>query len=163
MSHIIISTRISDLIPSLRFSLPSTHKDYHLYLIKIEGIKLWHSILLIVHILVFWIFYTYVNSWVVLYQGWDQFIFIVTPKHLKVDWDDARLCALLPSHVWLFCDHGLYPTSLLHPWDFPGESTIVDCHLLLQGIFLTQWLYPGILHWQEGSLPLSHQGSPGME
>ena len=28
--------------------------------------------------------------------------------------------------------HGLQPTRLLHPWDFPGESTGVGCHCLLQ-------------------------------
>ena len=27
--------------------------------------------------------------------------------------------------------HGLQPTRLLHPWDFPGKSTGVDCHCLL--------------------------------
>ena len=27
--------------------------------------------------------------------------------------------------------HGLQPTSLLHPWDFPGKSTGVGCHRLL--------------------------------
>ena len=28
--------------------------------------------------------------------------------------------------------HGLYPTRLLCPWDFPGKNTGMDCHLLLQ-------------------------------
>ena len=28
--------------------------------------------------------------------------------------------------------HGLQPTRLLHPWDFPGKSTGVGCHFLLQ-------------------------------
>ena len=28
--------------------------------------------------------------------------------------------------------HGLQPTRLLHPWDFPGRSTGVGCHCLLQ-------------------------------
>ena len=28
--------------------------------------------------------------------------------------------------------HGLQPTSLLHLWDFPGMSTGVGCHFLLQ-------------------------------
>ena len=28
--------------------------------------------------------------------------------------------------------HGLQPTRLLHPWDFPGKSTGVGCHCLLQ-------------------------------
>ena len=27
--------------------------------------------------------------------------------------------------------HGLQPTRLLHPWDFPGRSTGVGCHYLL--------------------------------
>ena len=28
--------------------------------------------------------------------------------------------------------HGLQPTKLLHPWDFPGKSTGVGCHPLLR-------------------------------
>ena len=30
--------------------------------------------------------------------------------------------------------HGLQPTRLLHPWDFPGKSTGVGCHCLLWSI-----------------------------
>ena len=33
--------------------------------------------------------------------------------------------------------HGLQPTRLLRPWDFPGENTGVGCPALLQGIFPT--------------------------
>ena len=34
--------------------------------------------------------------------------------------------------------HGLQPTSLLRPWDFPGKRTGVGCHhLLLNGILLS--------------------------
>ena len=32
--------------------------------------------------------------------------------------------------------HGLQPTRLLHPWDFPGRSTGVRCHCLLHRIDL---------------------------
>ena len=32
--------------------------------------------------------------------------------------------------------HGLQPTRLLRPWDFPGKSTGVGCHCLLQSKFL---------------------------
>ena len=32
--------------------------------------------------------------------------------------------------------HGLQPTRLLHPWDFPGKSTGVGYHFLLRGIFI---------------------------
>ena len=28
--------------------------------------------------------------------------------------------------------HGVQPTRLLHPWDFPGKSTGVGCHCLLR-------------------------------
>ena len=34
-------------------------------------------------------------------------------------------------------------TLILCPWDFPGESTGVGCHFLLQGIFPTQGWNPG--------------------
>ena len=47
--------------------------------------------------------------------------------------------------------HGLGLTRLLCPWDFPGKNTGVDCHFLLQGIFLTQGFNSCLLcllHWQ---------------
>ena len=40
----------------------------------------------------------------------------------------------------------LRPHGLLHPWNSPGKNTGVDCHFLLQGIFLTQGSNPGLLH-----------------
>ena len=43
---------------------------------------------------------------------------------------------------------------------FPGRNAGADCHFFLQEIFPTWGLNPGLLHWQVGSLPLSHQGSP---
>ena len=56
--------------------------------------------------------------------------------------------------------HGLQPTRLFHPWDFPGKTTGVGCHFLLQGIFPTQGLNPGLLHCRQVLYHLSHQGSP---
>ena len=41
-----------------------------------------------------------------------------------------------------------------------GKKTAVVCHFLLQEIFLTQGSNLGLLHWQVGSLWLSHQGGP---
>ena len=55
---------------------------------------------------------------------------------------------------------GLYPTRLLCPWNFPGKNTGVGCHFLLQGIFPTQGLNPGLLHCRQMLYHLSHQGSP---
>ena len=46
-------------------------------------------------------------------------------------------------------------------WDFPGNSTGVDCHFLLQGIFPTQGSNLGLLHCRQTLYHLSHQGSRG--
>ena len=54
--------------------------------------------------------------------------------------------------------HGLLSARLLCPQNFPGKNTGVACHFLLQEIFLTQGLNLSLLHWQVGSLSLSHQG-----
>ena len=45
------------------------------------------------------------------------------------------------------------------PWDSSGKNTGVGIHALFQGIFPSQGSNPYLLHWQGGSLPLSHLGS----
>ena len=59
--------------------------------------------------------------------------------------------------------HGLQPTRLLRPWDFPGKGTGVGCHSLLQEIFPTQGLNLGLLHCRQTLYHLSHQGSPNLK
>ena len=54
--------------------------------------------------------------------------------------------------------HGLQPTRLLRPWGFPGKSTGVGCHCLLQRIFLTQGSNPGLPQCRQMLYCLSHQG-----
>ena len=66
---------------------------------------------------------------------------------------------LFSYYVQLLQNHGLYPARLLCPWDSLGKNTEAGCHFLLQGILPTQGLNLCLLHWQAGSLPLSHQGS----
>ena len=41
--------------------------------------------------------------------------------------------------------HGQEPARLLCPWDSLGKNTGVDCHSLLQGIFLIQGSNPSLL------------------
>ena len=51
----------------------------------------------------------------------------------------------------------------LCPWNFPGKNTSVGCHFLLQGLFLTQGLSPGLLcllRWQADSLLSGLPGQP---
>ena len=67
------------------------------------------------------------------------------------------------SHVQLFSTPWTVPARLLCSWNFPGKTTGVSCHFLLQGIFQTQGLNPHLLHllhWQENSLPLAPPGKP---
>ena len=54
---------------------------------------------------------------------------------------------------------GLWPTRLLCPWDFPGKNTGVGCQFLLQEIFLTQGLNPGLPHCRQMLYCLIYQGS----
>ena len=61
-------------------------------------------------------------------------------KKLKVTW----LCLTL-------CDS---------PWNFPGKNAGVGCCSLLQGIFSTQGLKPGLPHYRMILYQVSHQGSP---
>ena len=49
---------------------------------------------------------------------------------------------------------------LLCPWNFPGKNTGVGCHFLLQGIFLTQGLNLGLLHYGQILYHLRHRGRP---
>ena len=56
------------------------------------------------------------------------------------------------------------PGSSVHGHS-PGRNTGVGCHALLQGIFPTQGgnsCLLCLLHWQVGSLPLSHPGNPSL-
>ena len=53
--------------------------------------------------------------------------------------------------------HGLQPTRLPCPWNFPGKNTGMGYHFLFQEILLTQGSNPHLLHllhWQGDSLAL---------
>ena len=59
--------------------------------------------------------------------------------------------------------HGLQPARLLCPRDFPSKNTGVDCHFLLQGIFLIQESNPRLPAspaLQMDSLPAELPGKP---
>ena len=50
------------------------------------------------------------------------------------------------------------PGSSIHPWDFPGKSTGVGCHFLLQGTFPTQGSNPVLPHCRQTLLPSEPPG-----
>ena len=54
----------------------------------------------------------------------------------------------------------LWPHGLYSSWNSPGQNTGVGSLSLLQGIFPTQALNPGLLHCKPILYQLSHKGSP---
>ena len=65
---------------------------------------------------------------------WEHYIL---PMPLKV-----KVKSL--SRVRLFATPWTVTYQALRPWDSPGKNTGVGCHFLLQGIFPTQGLNPGL-------------------
>ena len=59
-------------------------------------------------------------------EHWSGFPF-PSPMHESEKWKWTRSVVSDSSRP-----HGLQPTRLLHPWDFPGKSTGVGCHCLLR-------------------------------
>ena len=53
--------------------------------------------------------------------------------------------------------HGLRSTTLLCPWYFPSKNTGVGYHFLLQGVFPTQVLNPGLLNYKQLLYHLSYE------
>ena len=62
-----------------------------------------------------------------------------------------------------FVSDSLRPRGLYSSWNSPGQNTGVGSCSLLQGIFPTQRLNPGLLHCRQILYQLSHQGSPWTE
>ena len=60
--------------------------------------------------------------------------------------------SVVSDSLWL---HGLHS-----PWNSPGQNAAVGSLSLLQGIFPTQGLNPGLPHCRWILYQLSHQGSP---
>ena len=65
--------------------------------------------------------------------------FTLGPQSLICDYfqvpKDYLMHAVVSNSLW---PHGLQPTKLLCPQNFPGKNTGAGCHFLLQGIFPTQ-------------------------
>ena len=66
------------------------------------------------------------------------------------------------SESWSVMSDSLWPHGLYRPWNSPGQNTEMGSPSLLQGIFSTQGLNPGLLHCRWILYQLSHKGSPGI-
>ena len=77
-----------------------------------------------------------------------------------LDSQQAYVMCLVIHSCMILCDPmgwGLPGSSV--NGDSPGKNTGVGCHALLQGIFPTQGLNPGFLHFRRVLYHLSQQGS----
>ena len=59
----------------------------------------------------------------------------------------ALACSLAHSCLTLCGPVDDSPPDYSGLWDFPDKNVGMDCHLLLQGIFLTQESNLYLLHW----------------
>ena len=66
-----------------------------------------------------------------------------SPMHKSEKWKWS--CSVMSDSSW---SHGLQPTRLLRPWDFPGKSTGVGCHCLLKLIETTNDKLTALYHTQ---------------
>ena len=66
--------------------------------------------------------------------------------------NEVESCSVVSDSLW---HHGLYS-----PWNSPGQNAGVGSRSLLQGIFPTQGLNPGLPHCRRILYQLSHKGSP---
>ena len=64
---------------------------------------------------------------------------------------ESQSCSVMSDPLW---HHGLHS-----PWNSPGQNTGVGSLSLLQAIFPTQGLNPGLLHCRWILYQLSHKGS----
>ena len=76
---------------------------------------------------------------------------------IKEKWSEVKITQVC-STLCDFMDCSPPGTSV--HGDSPGKNTAVDCHFLLQGIFPTQGLNPGLLHCRRILYQMSHKESP---
>ena len=94
--------------------------------------------------------YTAASHWLsILHMVKQIYIYIYIYACEKWKWKSL-------NHVRLF----VTPWTLYCPWNSLGQNTGVRCLSLLQEIFPTQGLNPGLLHCRQILYQLSHKGRP---
>ena len=89
----------------------------------------------------------------------NDVLFIIGDWNAKVGSQETPRKSEVTQSCPTLCDPmGYSPPGSFHPWNFLGKSTGVGCHYLLQGIFPTRGLNPGLPHCR--LYHLSHQEIP---
>ena len=92
-------------------------------------------------------------------QGESQTLSSLTCKRKSESESRSVVSDSLQPHGLVMSD-SLQPHGLYSLWNSPGQNTNVGSRSLLQGIFPTQGLKPGLPHCRRILYPLSHKRSP---
>ena len=105
------------------------------------------------------------NEWM---NEWMDFLMFLPVSRLVLCWRSVLSSVeislgvrlVLRSESCSVLSNSLRPHGLQSPWNSPGQNTGVGSLSLLQGIFPTQDLNPGLPHCRWILYQLSHKGSP---
>ena len=106
--------------------------------------------------------YWKISTWIISAPHYQGIGYTLRKRNMLNDatnnsvWYAVLSRSVVSDSLW---PHGLQPTRLLCPWGFSRQEYWSGCHALLQGLFQTQGLNPGLLHWRWILYRLSHQGS----
>ena len=99
--------------------------------------------------------YSNINFFVLLHM--TKFLLLsicVYIVYICMKWNKSESCSVMSNSS--------RPCGVCGPWNSPGQNTGVGSLSLLQGIFPTQGLNPGLLHCRQILYQLRHKGSPYM-
>ena len=91
------------------------------------------------------------SSWFMYCWSLAYIIFRIICSNFSITLLACESCSVMSNSLW---SHGLYS-----PWNSPGQNTGVSSLSLLQRIFPTQGLNPGLPHCRQILYQLSHKGS----
>ena len=100
----------------------------------------------------------------VICESLHNFVFLFCKRFLPKDFRPSSLLAWSESESCSVVSNSAIPWTVacpvLYPWNSPSQNAGVGSLFLLQGIFPTQGLNPGLPHCGWILYQLSHKGSP---
>ena len=97
-----------------------------------------------------------------MFQCFFSFPLVSLHLHSSINYTNlsVRVCQVAQSCLTLCNPMDCSPPGSSAHGDSPGKNTGVGCHVLLQGIFPTHGLNPGLPHCRQILYRMSHQGRP---
>ena len=103
--------------------------------------------------------FSHLHMWGYWYFSWQSWFQLVLHTARRFAWCTLHIKESVKVKV---TSDSLQPHGLYCLWNSLGQNTGVDSLFLLQGIFPTQELNPGLPHCRQILYQISHKGSPRM-